>query len=119
MPAVNASRGLKNREGAFSSYKDQDVKLVGCSACGGYPGGNVEYCVEEMKKNGADVVHFAIGMVVRYPPCPYVDQLRNFVKPKYKEEQTRLKHNRQESPFIFLSGFTMRRVRFMTKFLFI
>jgi len=31
----------------------------------------------------AEVVHFATGMVVGYPPCPYIDQLRDFVKQKY------------------------------------
>jgi predicted metal-binding protein len=76
-------RALRNREGAFSLYRDEDVKLVGYTTCGGCPGGNVEYCVEEMKKNGADVVHFATGMVVGYPPCPYIDDLRKFVKEKY------------------------------------
>jgi predicted metal-binding protein len=76
-------RALKNREGAFSLYKDQDVKLVGYTTCGGCPGGNVEYCVEEMKKNGVETVHFATGMVVGYPPCPYIDHLRDFVKQKY------------------------------------
>lgn len=79
-------RALKNREGAFSLYKDQDVKLVGYTTCGGCPGGNVEYCVEEMKKNGVEAVHFATGMVVGYPPCPYIDQLRDFVKQKYHVE---------------------------------
>ena len=79
-------RALKNKEGAFSLYKDQDVKLVGYTTCGGCPGGNVEYCVEEMKKNGVETVHFATGMVVGYPPCPYIDQLRDFVKQKYNVE---------------------------------
>ena len=76
-------RALKNKEGAFSLYADQEVKLVGYTTCGGCPGGNVEDCIEEMKKNGAEVVHFATGMVVGYPPCPYIDQLRDFVKQKY------------------------------------
>lgn len=76
-------RALKNREGAFSIYKGQEVELVGYTTCGGCPGGNVEYCVEEMKKNGADVVHFATGLVVGYPPCPHIDDFINFVKQKY------------------------------------
>jgi predicted metal-binding protein len=76
-------RALKNREGAFSIYKGQEVELVGYTTCGGCPGGNVEYCVEEMKKNGADVVHFATGLVVGYPPCPHIDDFTNFVKQKY------------------------------------
>jgi predicted metal-binding protein len=76
-------RALKNREGAFSIYKGQEVELVGYTTCGGCPGGNVEYCVEEMKKNGADVVHFATGLVVGYPPCQHIDDFTNFVKQKY------------------------------------
>jgi predicted metal-binding protein len=76
-------RALKNREGAFSIYRDQEVELVGYTTCGGCPGGNVEYCIEEMKKNGAEVVHFATGMVVGYPPCSHIDHFRKFVKQKY------------------------------------
>lgn len=76
-------RALKNREGAFSIYKNQDVGLVGYATCGGCPGGNVEYCVEEMKKNGVDVVHFATGMLVGYPTCPYINHFCNFIKQKY------------------------------------
>jgi predicted metal-binding protein len=76
-------RALKNREGAFNIYKDHEVELVGYTTCGGCPGGNVEYCVEEMKKNGTEVIHFATGMVVGYPPCPYIDHFHNFIKQKY------------------------------------
>jgi predicted metal-binding protein len=76
-------RALKNREGAFSLYKDKYVRLVGYTTWGGCPGGNVESCVEEMKKNGAEIVHFATGMIVGYPPCPYIDSLCDFVKQKY------------------------------------
>jgi predicted metal-binding protein len=76
-------RALKNKEGAFSIYKNQDVGLVGYASCGGCPGGNMEYCVEEMKKNGVEVIHFATGMVVGYPPCPYIDNFYNFIKQKY------------------------------------
>ena len=74
---------LKNREGAFALYKDQDVELVGYTTCGGCPGGNVEYAPAEMQKNGADVIHFATGLVVGYPPCPYVEHFRDFIKVKY------------------------------------
>ena len=76
-------RSMKNREGAFSIYKDQEVELVGYTTCDGCPGGNIEYAPEEMKNNGAEVVHFATGMVVGYPPCPHVEHLRDFVKEKY------------------------------------
>jgi predicted metal-binding protein len=75
-------RALRNREGSFSIYK-KEVELVGYTTCGGCPGGNVEYCVEEMKKNGAEVVHFATGMVVGYPPCPHIDHFKGLVERKY------------------------------------
>jgi predicted metal-binding protein len=76
-------RSLRNREGAFSIYKNQELELVGYTSCGECPGGNIEYCVEEMKKNGAEVVHFATGMVVGYPPCPHIDHFRDFIKTKF------------------------------------
>jgi predicted metal-binding protein len=76
-------RALRSREGAFSIYKNQELELVGYANCGGCPGGNVEYCIGEMKKNGVEVVHFATGMVVGYPPCPHIDYFRRFVKQKY------------------------------------
>ena len=45
-------RAIREKEGAFSIYGTQDVKLVGYTTCGGCPGGNVEYVPEEMIKNG-------------------------------------------------------------------
>ena len=76
-------RALKNREGAFSIYEGQEVELVGYTTCGGCPGGNVEYSVGEMKKNGVEFVHFATGLVVGYPPCPYIDHFCKLIKQKY------------------------------------
>ena len=77
-------RSLKNREGAFDIYPKTDfVELVGYSTCGGCPGGNIEYVPEEMKKNGAEVIHLATGMVVGYPPCPFIHQFKEFVEEKY------------------------------------
>ena len=43
-------RALKNREGAFDIYKDEEVELVGYTTCGGCPGGNIEYVPEEFLK---------------------------------------------------------------------
>jgi len=57
------------------------VKLMG--ACGGCPGGNIEYAPEEMKKNGAEVIHLATGMLVGYPPCPRVDYFRKFIPERF------------------------------------
>jgi len=76
-------RALRNREGAFSIYRESDVELVGMSTCGGCPGGNVEYAPAEMKKNGAQIIHFATGLLVGYPPCPHLADLRNVVIQKY------------------------------------
>jgi predicted metal-binding protein len=57
-------RALRSREGGFSRYRDTDVELVGYATCGGCPGGNVEDAPAEMKRNGAQVIHLATGMVV-------------------------------------------------------
>lgn len=64
-------RALKNREGAFDIYaKDDQIEIVGYANCGGCPGGNIEYVPEEMKKNGAEVIHFATGFIVGTHPIP-------------------------------------------------
>lgn len=76
-------RALRNREGAFSIYKDREVELVGYTTCDGCPGGNIEYAPAEMKKNGAEVIHLATGLLVGYPPCPRIEQFREFIQEKY------------------------------------
>ena len=76
-------RSLRNREGAFERYTDSEVELVGYTTCDGCPGGNIEYAVAEMKKNGATVIHLATGLVVGYPPCPYISYFRNFIEQRY------------------------------------
>ncbi len=77
-------KSLKNREGAFDIYsKEEDVELVGYTSCGGCPGGNIEYAPEEIKNNGAEVIHLATGFVVGYPPCPYIEQFKSLIKEKY------------------------------------
>ena len=76
-------RALHARDGAFGAYKDREVELVGFTTCGGCPGGNIEYAPEEMKKNGADVIHLATGFLVGYPPCPHIDHFRRFIPEKY------------------------------------
>lgn len=79
-------RALRNREGAFARYRGQQVELVGYTSCAGCPGGNVEDAPEEMKKNGATVVHLATGLVVGYPPCPYLQHFQAFIPEKYGME---------------------------------
>ena len=76
-------RSLRDREGAFNIYKDQELELVGYTTCKGCPGGNIEYAPEEMKENGADVIHLATGLVVGYPPCPYIDYFKDFIEERY------------------------------------
>lgn len=76
-------RAMRNREGAFDIYADSEVELVGYTTCDGCPGGNTEYAGEEMVKNGAQVIHLATGLLVGYPPCPYLDTFKDFLGNKY------------------------------------
>ena len=77
-------RALKNREGAFSIYANQEVELVGYTSCDSCPGGNIEYTVDEMLKNGATVIHLATGLVVGYPPCPYIQTFKDYLEKRYE-----------------------------------
>jgi predicted metal-binding protein len=63
-------------------YEGEEVELVGYATCGGCPGGNVEYAPAEMKKNGAEVIHLATGLVVGYPPCPRLQAFTDFIPEK-------------------------------------
>lgn len=36
-----------------------------------------------MRNNGVEVVHFATGFLVGYPPCPWIDYFKNFIEEKY------------------------------------
>lgn len=76
-------RALKNREGAFEIYQNDEVELVAYTTCGGCPGGNIEYAPEEMIKNGVSHIHFATGFLVDYPPCPYMDYFNKFISERY------------------------------------
>jgi predicted metal-binding protein len=78
-------RALRERAGAFSVYPvDEQVEIVGFSNCGGCPGGNIEYVPAEMKKNGAEVIHLATGLVVGYPPCPNIRRFKEFIETEYQ-----------------------------------
>jgi predicted metal-binding protein len=77
-------RAMRNKEGAFSMYAGSDVELVGYTSCDGCPGGNIENTGEEMVRNGAQVIHLATGMLVGYPPCPYIDIFKDFLEKRYK-----------------------------------
>ncbi len=77
-------RAIQERVGGFSIYpKDEEIQVVGYSHCGGCPGGNIEYVPAEMKKNGAEVIHLATGLVVGYPPCPRIKQFKEFIEKHY------------------------------------
>ncbi len=73
-------RSLRKREGAFDRYKGKEVEVVGYTSCGGCPGGNIEYAPEEMKKNGANIIHLATGFVVGYPPCPHIAHFKKYIE---------------------------------------
>ncbi|MCF7809560.1 CGGC domain-containing protein [bacterium] len=93
-------KSLKNREGAFSIYQDKEAELVGYTTCGGCPGGNIEHATEEMKKNGAEVIHLATGFVVGYPPCPYLKYFKDFIPAKFGMEVVIGTHPIPEKYFI-------------------
>jgi predicted metal-binding protein len=76
-------RALREREGAFSVYRDRDVELVGYTTCDGCPGGNIEYAGDEMVANGAEVIHLATGLLVGYPPCPNIETFRRFLEERH------------------------------------
>jgi predicted metal-binding protein len=76
-------RSLRNREGAFARYDNTDVEVVGYTTCDGCPGGNIEYAVGEMKANGAGVIHLATGLIVGYPPCPYLIYFHDYIRKRY------------------------------------
>ena len=74
-------RALRQRQGAFAIYSHEEpVEVVGYSTCGGCPGGNIENVPEEMKKNGAEVIHLATCFVVGYPPCPSIRQFKEYLE---------------------------------------
>ena len=79
-------RALDERQGAFSRYEGEEVELAGYTTCDGCPGGNVEYAPAEMKKNGVEVIHLATGLLVGYPPCPFIDDFKRFIEEKYGME---------------------------------
>lgn len=79
-------RSARNREGAFSRYQDKNIEIVGYTSCGGCPGGNVESSIDEMKKNGAEVIHLATGLIVGYPPCPNITYFKDFIETKFELE---------------------------------
>ena len=77
-------RALREKEGAFALHTaESELELVGFTSCDGCPGGNIEYAGDEMVKNGAEVIHFATGMVVGYPPCPYIPTFKAFLEKNY------------------------------------
>jgi predicted metal-binding protein len=76
-------RAMRNKEGAFAQYANSEIELVGYTTCDGCPGGNVEYAGEEMLKNGVQVIHLATGLLVGYPPCPYIATFTSFLEKRY------------------------------------
>ena len=74
-------RALRERKGGFARYPaGKSVEVVGYAQCGGCPGGNVEGVLPEFKRNGAQVVHLATGLVVGYPPCPHLRKFKTYIE---------------------------------------
>jgi len=77
-------RAVRERDGAFARYEEEaTLEVVGFTSCGGCPGGNIEYAPEEMLKNGAEAIHLATGLVVGYPPCPWLDYFQEFIEERF------------------------------------
>ena len=76
-------RAMREKAGAFNIYLDQELELVGYTSCDGCPGGNVEYAGDEMVRNGAQAIHLATGLVVGYPPCPYIETFVDFLEKRF------------------------------------
>ena len=77
-------RAVRERQGSFARYPaEESLEVVGYSTCGGCPGGNVEYVPDEMKRNGAEVLHLATCFVVGYPPCPSIRQFQAYIESAY------------------------------------
>ena len=93
-------RSMREREGAFDRYENTEVELVGYTSCDGCPGGNIEYAVDEMMKNGAQVVHLATGLVVGYPPCPSIEYFHDFIEKRYGIEVVYGTHPIPEKYFV-------------------
>ncbi|HHF08515.1 MAG: CGGC domain-containing protein [Thermotogae bacterium] len=78
-------KAMREHVGGFTIYpKDEELQIVGYSTCGGCPGGNVEYVPQEMINNGAEVIHLATGLVVGYPPCPWITHFKEFIESHYE-----------------------------------
>jgi predicted metal-binding protein len=77
-------RSVRERDGGFARYPaEEPLEVVGFTTCGGCPGGNIEYAPEEMVKNGAEAIHLATGLVVGFPPCPWLGYFQEFVQSRY------------------------------------
>jgi predicted metal-binding protein len=76
-------RAMRNKEGAFAQYADSEIELVGYTTCNGCPGGNFEYAGEEIVQNEAQVIHLATGLLVGYPPCPYIHTFKAYLEERY------------------------------------
>ena len=42
--------------------------------------------MDEMAANGAEMIHLATGLIVEYPPCPYINDFKDYINTKYDLE---------------------------------
>jgi len=83
VPGASAFGHCTTGKAHLSDKKIRNVDLVGFATYNRCPSGNVEYVLQEMKINGAEVAHLATGMIVGYPSCPRISYFTRFIKEEY------------------------------------
>jgi predicted metal-binding protein len=76
-------RAMRNQEGAFRIYAEEEVELVYYAKCDGCPDGNIEYASDKIGKTGTKAVHLATGMIVGYTPCLYIHTFTSLLEKRY------------------------------------
>jgi len=72
---------IMERDGAFARYPENEpIEVVGFIACGGCPGERLEFSPADMKKYGAEAIHLGTCFLAGYPPCPYIDDFKNYIE---------------------------------------
>lgn len=108
-------KALHNRDGAFEIYKNIEVELAAFATCGGCPGTNIEYAIEEMMDNCVTHIHFATCFLLGFPPCPHMETLEKFIKTKKGMKVTFGTHPIPQKYFIHHTKFKTWNNEFLLK----
>lgn len=76
-------RAMRNRDGAFSIYQDQEIDLVSSTALDGNLCENKECLPDKMTKNEIKVIHLGTGIVVDYPSFPKIKNFQNYIEQQF------------------------------------